>query len=512
MACLAQFSWMDRKLADVQQLLAHLTGWFVVPLWLGIGQTPADERPPFGVKVLDSATGSGIPLVEVRTTDHRRYWSDNHGFVAIDAPDLAGREVYLHVQSDGYEAQADGFGYTGLRVRVESGRVRELTMRRTQVAERMGRLTGQGRFQHAQRLEAVVPKWWQDASRQIVGQDSSQAVLHGGRIHWFWGDTSLLRYPLGNFRTTGATSALTSATEGWRLEYFMDRDQAPLPMCPMFAQGTLVWLDGLVSLKDSLGRSRLVAHYSHRASLSEQLEHGLVVFNPAKEQFELLTRFEPDNQWQHLRGHPLIHRQANGKEYYMFGDVFYHVRVPRDWDAIQQPDAYESFGPLEAMGNRYGWRHGQAPMTQVEEWARIQGLTLSPSDAWMACLDSETQVPIRLHRGSVRWNPYLESYLLIANQLEGRSMLGEVWLGIAPSPEGPWHRLIKVATHERMSYYNPVHREFWDEEGGRRIYFEGTYTTTFSGHDHPVPGYEYNQLLYKVDLEHAQVQTLIGDQ
>ena len=48
--------------------------------------------------------------------------------------------------------------------------------------------------------------------------------------------------------------------------------------------------------------------------------------------------------------------------------------------------------------------------------------------------------------------------------------------------------------------------------GGRRIYFEGTYTTTFSGHDYLVPGYEYNQLLYKLDLEHAQVQALIEDQ
>ena len=39
---------------------------------------------------------------------------------------------------------------------------------------------------------------------------------------------------------------------------------------------------------------------------------------------------------------------------------------------------------------------------------------------------------------------------------------------------------MKVVTHDRYSFYNPVHHPFFDQAGGRIIYFEGTYATTFS--------------------------------
>jgi hypothetical protein len=40
----------------------------------------------------------------------------------------------------------------------------------------------------------------------------------------------------------------------------------------------------------------------------------------------------------------------------------------------------------------------------------------------------------------------------------------------------------------------------FDKEGGRAIYFEGTYASTFSGNTHPTPRYDYNQIMYKLDL------------
>ena len=33
-----------------------------------------------------------------------------------------------------------------------------------------------------------------------------------------------------------------------------------------------------------------------------------------------------------------------------------------------------------------------------------------------------------------------------------------------------------------------------------RIFFEGTYTGAFSGNPKPSPGYDYNQIMYKLDL------------
>ena len=40
----------------------------------------------------------------------------------------------------------------------------------------------------------------------------------------------------------------------------------------------------------------------------------------------------------------------------------------------------------------------------------------------------------------------------------------------------------------------------FDKEGGRIIFFEGTYTTTFSGNPDPTPRYDYNQVMYQLDL------------
>ena len=40
----------------------------------------------------------------------------------------------------------------------------------------------------------------------------------------------------------------------------------------------------------------------------------------------------------------------------------------------------------------------------------------------------------------------------------------------------------------------------FDQDGGRLIYFEGTYTHTFSGNDNATPRYDYNQIMYRLDL------------
>ena len=40
----------------------------------------------------------------------------------------------------------------------------------------------------------------------------------------------------------------------------------------------------------------------------------------------------------------------------------------------------------------------------------------------------------------------------------------------------------------------------FDQEGGRIIYFEGTDAATFSGNKDPTPRYDYNQVMYQLDL------------
>ena len=70
--------------------------------------------------------------------------------------------------------------------------------------------------------------------------------------------------------------------------------------------------------------------------------------------------------------------------------------------------------------------------------------------------------------------------MLIAVQQFGKpSFLGEVWYAESESPTGPWKRAVKIVTHNRYSFYNPAQHAFFDEDGGRTIYLEGTYSHTF---------------------------------
>jgi hypothetical protein len=119
--------------------------------------------------------------------------------------------------------------------------------------------------------------------------------------------------------------------------------------------------------------------------------------------------------------------------------------------------------------------------------------------------DHATGQAIRLHRSSVHWNEFRQSWIMIGVEAWGDSFLGEVWFSEAPTPEGPWTDAVKVATHDRGStsdytFYNPTSHPFFDEAGGRFIYFEGTYSNTFSGNSTPTPFYDYNQLMYRLDL------------
>jgi hypothetical protein len=79
-------------------------------------------------------------------------------------------------------------------------------------------------------------------------------------------------------------------------------------------------------------------------------------------------------------------------------------------------------------------------------------------------------------------------------------MLGEIYYLESERPEGPWHKAVKIVTHDKYSFYNPTQHVFFDQDGGRTIYFEGTYTHTFSGNPQQTPRYDYNQIMYRLDL------------
>jgi hypothetical protein len=132
----------------------------------------------------------------------------------------------------------------------------------------------------------------------------------------------------------------------------------------------------------------------------------------------------------------------------------------------------------------------------------VKGGKLRPEHARFLPADASAPADrVVLHRGSVRWNGYRKRWVMVAGQIGGKSsLLGEVWYAESSSPTGPFSRAVKVLTHDRQSFYNVCHHPFLDRDGGRTIHFEGTYTNDFSGNHEKTPRYNYNQVLYRLDL------------
>ena len=167
----------------------------------------------------------------------------------------------------------------------------------------------------------------------------------------------------------------------------------------------------------------------------------------------------------------------------------------------------------------YAWKRRTPALDARQEAEFVKDGRLKPEECLWRLQDAGTGAattrpattnadqPVLIAGGSVYWNEYRRKWVLIGTQLFGRSVLGEVWFAEAPTPLGPWRRAVKVATHENYDFYNPKQHPEFAQDGGRVIYFEGTYAITFSGNKHPTPRYEYNQLLYRLDLSDARLGT-----
>jgi hypothetical protein len=181
---------------------------------------------------------------------------------------------------------------------------------------------------------------------------------------------------------------------------------------------------------------------------------------------------------------------------------------------LRRPEAFEAFTCL-APGQpadrpqvlrgadgapRWGWTSGAPAITPPVQARLIQSGALKPDEAILQLRDAQTGKPVAGHNGSVFWNAYRHRWVMIVCEAGGTSFLGETWYAEADTPLGPWVYARKVVTHDKYSFYNPKQHPMFDQEGGRLIYFEGTYTHTFSGNDDPTPRYDYNQVMYRLNL------------
>ncbi|MCS7238177.1 MAG: hypothetical protein NZ899_07910 [Thermoguttaceae bacterium] len=490
-----------------------------LPAEIAAGSTSTLVLRPFGIQVVDESTGRGVPLVELATVNGIRLVTDSNGWVAFYEPDLAGQDVFFYVRSHGYEYPQDGFGFAGIRLRVTPGQTAIIRIKRKNIAERLYRITGQGIYRDSVLLGQPVPPWFRGLAGGVIGCDSVLCALYRGKLYWFWGDTNRAGYPLGNFWTTGATSPLPDDPRvdpdvGIPFDYFVGEDGFVRGMAPLSRDGP-VWLNGPVVLRDAQNQEQMFAHYmvvDPKSSSFAALERGLAVYNPQTESFEKLIPFSkeaifPDG------AHPILLSDETG-EFVYFCNPFPLLRVRANVQDLQDPGRYESYSPLVAGSPPGSTEIDRSPAGKVQ-WAWKQSTDfvgppqlrefvgkglLSPQEAKFIVYDVFSGLPVVAHRGSMAWNEYRQCFVLVFTEIGGTSFLGEVWYAEADSLLGPWGYAQKIVTHDRYSFYNPKHHPFFDREGGRVIYFEGTYSATFSSAPFPTPYYDYNQVMYRLDL------------
>ncbi|MCP4815820.1 MAG: DUF4185 domain-containing protein [Planctomycetaceae bacterium] len=212
-------------------------------------------------------------------------------------------------------------------------------------------------------------------------------------------------------------------------------------------------------------------------------------------------------------GHPLVHQEGE-QSYIHFANPYPFTRVPANAESLQDPAQYQTYTYLKPGSRKedlqiernadgqvvLGWKADTVPLTPQLEQELITASKLEPADGLFQATDRQTGKTIQLHSGSVYWNPYRKRWVMIAVQQFGSSMVGEVWFLESDSLTGPWRQARKIVSHDKYSFYNPKQHPMLSLEQGRYLFFEGTYTNMFSGNPDATPRYNYNQIMYRLDL------------
>jgi len=453
-------SWLTRA----ARLLPIAAAWLAGNL---LGASPA----PGCIRVVEKGSGWPVPLVELRTTHQERFVTDNAGIIAMDSPELMGREVWFDLIGHGYEVPKDGFGYRGVRLRPERGKTITVEVNRTILARRLGRITGAGLFAESQKLGQELDF----KETGVLGCDSVQNAVYRGRWFWLWGDTTLAQYPLGIFDCTSATTSpqpLASLEPPIRLkfDYIADAAGHPRGVARMPGSGP-TWLTGYVTLTNEAGVARLLATYMKIRPPLESYEIGLCEWNDQTQNFDRVRVIWAKSDQAPKppavpEGHPVFWKDERGKVWVLFGNPLPTLRLPATCEAWKDSSTWEVLQPQGSMVSATG------------------GAKVKP------------------HSGSIAWNSFRRRWVAVFMEAFGKpSAFGEIWYAEAPAPTGPWGPAVKVLSHENYTFYNPrIHPEFATADSPALI-FEGTYTMQFADKPAPTPRYDYNQILYRLDLD-----------
>jgi hypothetical protein len=510
----------------------------------------------FGVQVVDTQTQRGVPRVKLTAMGSEVFITDSAGWAAIPAlGPYEGMETFFRVESDGYEYQKDGFGYPGLALLVVPGANKTLQIVRTQRAERLYRVTGVGVYRDAVLLGQPYPIEKPLLNAGVVGQDTVLSVLFAGQVHWFWGDTQKLAFPLGNFESTGAVSCAPTTTqapnkclsvdEGVDLKYFTLPRDPENPRATEFVRGMAIlpplphptWL-GKLSVVATNGAaeedgSAMLAYFMKAGPSMQTLRHGVVRWNSTTQNFTEIANWSMTSAMHNAPGgHAVTSSTAatrttvkmGGEEWVLFaGRPWPELRCKATVQGVADLDRYEGWTPLQAGSTMrhpkvvrtaageldYQWRVGTPPadLTQLQKLGLVTAAEANASKI----LDTETGLELDVAGGSVHWHEGRQRWLAVFGALAvdpskttSQSLLGEIWFAEAealPGEKGFTRgNATKIATHNASGYscYNPTQHAMYSTHS--RIFFSCTFVNSFSGNTVKEPLYDYNNIMFGLTL------------
>jgi hypothetical protein len=366
-------------------------------------------------------------------------------------------------------------------------------------------VTGTGIYRESVRLGLEVPIRHPLVNADVAGQDSVEAVFYRGRVFWIWGDTPSIAHPLWNYHATGATSRLPAdggldPARGVDLDYFVDRRGRVRALAKVPGEGA-TWLSGLVNLPDARGEETLLAFYGKHVEVAPPRERGLARYDPQTQRFVSARVLETPLPI----GSALRVRGAQG-DFVHYGD---DVRIPAQAESLLDPSRWQAFTPFARPGSkaerdaqgfvRWAWRTNVPPAdaASLREGGIAPDETLSDH-----VTDVASGARVASRPDSTASNAHRGRYVRIFTQLEGfPSRLGEVWYVEGDTPMGPWVFARKIVSHRNYGFYNPRQHPFFDQRGGRTLYFEGTYSAAFGKGAVPTPREDYNQVMHRLDLD-----------
>lgn len=511
----------------------------------------------FSVRLIDGATGRGVPAMRLTATSISTYFTDSAGYAAVIEPGLmgTGQQVWFTISGDGYEYPADGFGNRGFMAPITAGGSIVVAVNRTDASERLARFTGYGIYRDSALLglPTPLPNGTGLINSGVTGLDSTQATVYKGKLHLFFGDTNAVNYPLGQFDTTGAVAtpiplAAVSASAAAHaddsgvgtlaLQYFSNGQgfvkgmlpiKAPTPMDgPLWVAGTTTTADGehMTTVFTKLKRTGDMGMWGVGTWDDDAEQFANPQFFNGTSATELFYNDTMGSQSTHVNASQFAQvfpatsaasGDASNATYVVMTNAYPYVRSLATLEALTNASQWEAFtcllpgSTLESpkfdrdatTGRvRYSWKHDAPPVPEnVQQLWEVLGM-LKKGEGILNLTDAASGKRVTLHRSALRHSAARGSWVLVGEDAD-LSHMGTIWVSEAAKPEGPFRVAHRIASHDEtgMNFYNPCVFPSLEalDSNPQHLYFSGTYVNSFTSAP-KTPFYDYNNVLHRVDL------------